>query len=68
MASVPEKKTEAVRVWLTEAVELELRRNADFENRSLSEYIAIVLKQHVFGKRMPRGEEGEGSDRSGQDR
>jgi hypothetical protein len=64
----PEKKTEAVRVWLEPSLELELRRNADFEGRSLSEYIARELRVLIFGKRMPRDDEGKGSDRTDSDR
>ena len=44
-----DKKTESVRVWLSEPLELELRRLADADDRKLSDYIGMVLKHHVWG-------------------
>lgn len=44
-----DKKTESVKVWLSEPLELELRRLADREDRKLSDYIGTVLKRHVWG-------------------
>lgn len=43
------KKTEAVKVWLSEPLELELRRLADRDDRKLSEYIGMILRRHVYG-------------------
>jgi cytidylate kinase len=37
-----EKKTECVKVWLSEPLELELRRMADRDSRKLSEYICLL--------------------------
>ena len=60
MASVPEKKTEALRVYVSEPLELALRRLAEDEDRSLSEYIALVLKRHVWGHGKGETPEGQG--------
>ena len=43
------KKTECVKVWLSEPLELELRRMADGDSRKLSEYIGLILRRHVWG-------------------
>lgn len=43
------KRTESVKVWLSEPLELALRRLADGEDRKLSDYIALVLRRHVWG-------------------
>ncbi len=43
------KKTEPVKVWLSEPLELELRRLADLEERKLSDYLGLVLRRHVYG-------------------
>ena len=69
MASVPSgKKTEPIRVWLSEPLELALRRAADVDERSLSEFIELILRRWAWGnvKQMP--EESEGPVRTGQDR
>ena len=66
MASVPDKdkKTEAIRVYVSEPLELALRRLADDNDRSLSEYIALVLKRHVYGHGKCGQPEGEGTDKA----
>lgn len=43
------KKTEGIKVWLSEPLELELRRMADRDSRKLSEYICLVLRRHAWG-------------------
>jgi cytidylate kinase len=43
------KKTECVKVWLSGAIELELRRLADRDERKLSDYIGLILRRHVYG-------------------
>lgn len=58
-----EKKTESVKVWLSEPLELELRRLADREDRKLSDYIGTVLKRHVWGHGAAAAEPAEGSIR-----
>lgn len=54
------KKTEHVKVWLSEPLELELRRLADLDDRKLSDYIGLVLRRHVWGhcSRVPLDGEG----------
>ena len=64
MAANPEKKTEALRVYVSEGLELELRRLAERDDRSLSEYIAMVLKRHVYGHRACGQPNGEGPDKA----
>lgn len=68
MASVPEKKTEAIRVWVESDLELRLRRLAESEDRSLSEYIALLLRRHVYGNDKALWPNGEGSYRTDSDR
>lgn len=55
------KKTESVKVWLSEPLELELRRLADADCRKLSEYIGIVLRRHVWGNSASAAAEAEGA-------
>lgn len=58
-----DKKTESVKVWLSEPLELELRRLADREDRKLSDYIGTVLKRHVWGHGGAGGDPAEGAIR-----
>ncbi|MDE2022490.1 MAG: hypothetical protein KGI71_06280 [Patescibacteria group bacterium] len=44
-----DKKTQRIPVWLSEPLELELRRLADLDGRKLSDYIGRVLRQFVYG-------------------
>jgi hypothetical protein len=62
MASVPDKKSEALRTWVEPDLELRLRRMAEAEDRALSEYVALVLRRHVYGndKTLWPGNEGAG--------
>jgi hypothetical protein len=57
------KKTEAVKIWLAEPLELELRRLADSDDRKLSEYIGLILRRHVFGNAAPGASDGDGANR-----
>lgn len=57
------KKTEAVKVWLSEPLELELRRLADRDDRKLSDYIGTVLRRHVWGHGEGPGADPEGANR-----
>jgi hypothetical protein len=57
------KKTECVKVWLSEPLELELRRLADRDDRKLSDYICLILRRHVFGHLARAGEDSEGAKR-----
>lgn len=44
-----DKKTERLTVWLPMRVELELRRLAEHDARTLGEYVGMVLTRHVYG-------------------
>jgi len=57
------KKTECIKVWLSEPLELALRRLADQDDRKLSEYICIILRHHVYGYGAPATGEPEGPKR-----
>lgn len=57
------KRTECLKVYVCEALELELRRLAELDDRKLSDYIAVVLRRHVFGHVAPGAEDGQGPDR-----
>ena len=59
------KKTESVKVWLSESLELELLRMADADCRKLSEYIGIILRRHVWGHSAGTLADGEGAMRGG---
>ena len=59
--STDEKKTECIKVWLSEPLELELRRMADADSRKLSEYIGLVLRRHVWGHSASTASEAEGA-------
>jgi hypothetical protein len=58
-----DKRTECLKVYVSEPLELELRRLAEGEHRKLSDYIAIVLRRHVFGHVAPGVEAGQGPNR-----
>ena len=57
------KKTEGVKVWLSEPLELELRRLADLDDRKLSDYIGLVLRRHVWGQAACPVQDAEGAMR-----
>ena len=57
------KKTEAIKVWLPEPMELELRRLADRDERKLSDYIGMVLRRHVYGHAARHADDAEGAKR-----
>lgn len=57
------KKSEAIKVWLSEPLELELRRLADRDERKLSDYIGILLRRHVWGHLARPTDETEGANR-----
>jgi hypothetical protein len=59
-----DKRSECIKVYVSEPLELELRRLADGEDRKLSDYIAIVLRRHVFGHLAPGMEETQGPNRA----
>jgi hypothetical protein len=57
------KKTGCIKVWLSEPLELELRRMADRDSRKLSEYIGLVLRRHVWGHAACPTQDAEGAMR-----
>lgn len=57
------KKTKDVKIWLSEDLELELRRLADREERKFGEYLGLVLKRHAWGHAATGAGEGEGASR-----
>jgi hypothetical protein len=59
-----DKRSECVKVYVSEPLELELRRLADAEDRKLSDYIAIILRRHVFGHAAPSAADTQGPDRA----
>ena len=63
-----EKKTQDIKVHMSEPLELELRRLADLDNRKLSEYIELTLRRHVFGHLARPFAEEEGSLRGDEGR
>jgi hypothetical protein len=44
-----DKKTEQVKVWMTERLLTDLSRLADANDRKLSDYITVILEHHVYG-------------------
>ncbi len=58
-----DKKTVDVKVWMDEKLELELRRLAEADDRKLSEYIALILRKHVYGHGVVAGADGQGPNR-----
>lgn len=57
------KKTESVKVWLTERQLLDLTRAAHRDDRKLSDYISHVLALHLYGHARSDCEREEGSMR-----
>lgn len=61
--TIDEKKLASIKVWMTETLELELRRLAERDHRKLSDYIGVILHCHVYGH-LPRAtDDPEGSNR-----
>lgn len=52
-----DKKTEGVKVWLSEPMELELRRLADIDGRKLSDFIGHILRRYVYGNAIRLSDE-----------
>ena len=59
-----DKRTECIKVYVSEPLELELRRLADVDDRKLSDYIAVIFRRHVFGHIAPSLEDGQGPNRA----
>ena len=58
------KKSEPLRIWVSEPLELELRRLADRDDRKLSDYVELILRRHVFGHLGRLTDTTEGTKRS----
>lgn len=54
-----EKKTERLTVWLPMRVELELRRLAEQDTRTLGEYVGMICTRHVYGHALKSNEGGQ---------
>ncbi len=60
-----EKNTQKVPFYCSPELELELRRLAEADGeRSLSEYVRVVLSRHVFGHRRTPDDNGVGPDKA----
>ena len=60
---VSDKKTESVKVWLSERLLLDLARAASAEDRKISDYVGHVLSLHLYGHLRRREHEDEGAMR-----
>jgi len=43
------KKTECVKVWMTERMFRDLSRDAMFDDRKLSDFIGLILERWAYG-------------------
>jgi hypothetical protein len=59
-----DKRSECVKVYVSEPLELELHRLASANDRTLSDYIAVILRRHVFGHAAPILDDKQGPDRA----
>lgn len=53
-----DKKTECVKVWMSEKLFIDLNRAAILDDRKLSEYIGLLLERHAYGISRRFDEEG----------
>jgi hypothetical protein len=58
-----EKKTESVKVWMSESLKVQLMHLAADNDRALSEYIVHILMLHTYGHARRRGQDAEGAAR-----
>lgn len=49
MANSDEKKTECVKVWVSEKLFMDLNRAAVLDDRKLSEFIGLILERYTYG-------------------
>lgn len=56
-----DKKTECVKVWMSEKLFVDLNRAAIHDDRKLSEYIGLLLERHAYG--ISRRLDDEGANR-----
>jgi hypothetical protein len=59
-----EKKTEPVKIWMSERLFVDLNRLAIADDRKLSEYIGVILSRHVYGHFTRRPELEDGANRA----
>lgn len=67
-----DKKTECVKVWMSERLFVDLNRLAILDDRKLSDFIGLILESKAYGdvRRLHRDEEGPNradSPRNGRD-
>lgn len=55
--SESDKKTECVKVWMSERLFVDLNRLAIGDDRKLSEYIGLLLERAAYGLAKPRQSE-----------
>jgi hypothetical protein len=55
-----DKKTECIKVWMSEKLFIDLNRAAILDDRKLSEFIGLILERYAYGnaRRVDRDEEG----------
>ena len=55
-----DKKTECVKIWLSERLFIDLNRLAIHDDRKLSDFIGLLLERYAYGdvRRINRDEEG----------
>ena len=58
-----DKKTSYVKVWLSEPLELELRRLAEHDERKLSDFVGLILRRYVYGNGARASDELDGANR-----
>ena len=52
--SESDKKTECVKVWMTETLFKQLSREAAMDDRKLSDFIALALDRYLNGNKRQR--------------
>lgn len=62
-----DKKTECLKVWMTERLFVDLNRLAILDDRKLSDFIGLILERHAYGnaRRIEREDEGPNRGESG---
>jgi hypothetical protein len=60
-----DKKTECVKVWMSERLFVDLNRLAILDDRKLSDFVGILLERAAYGLARPRGTEGPDRPESG---
>lgn len=59
-----EKNTERMSFYGSKPLELDLRRLAEKDNRTFSDYLRVVLEAHAWGHCAPSDENGTGLNRA----